>query len=198
MHYPHPFIAIDTETGGTLPSRHALLSIGATLYIPDSMEMSCSWISRYILPAEGKTIDPEAAAINGYTPERWTEREAVPLEEAMIDFHHWLKKCYDEHPTTRLLAHNAGFDKAFLEEAAAMTGISLPVSHAWRCSMQLFGHLMDQGIVPEGSLKLSRLAAMSGQVQTEIHTALYDADIAYHGYLWLLKTEADHYATPRQ
>lgn len=200
MIYPHPLIALDTETGGTLPSRHALLSIAATHMLPSHQN---SWppyavFSRYILPADGKTIDPEAAAINGYSPERWAELGAVPLQDAMQDFEGWLKSAYEAHPTARLLAHNAGFDKAFLDEAAAMTGVRLPVHHAWRCSMQLFGHLMDQGILPEGSLKLQRLAAMSGQEQPEIHTANNDADLTYHGYLWLLQTEADYHASARQ
>lgn len=197
MSYPHPLIALDTETGGTLPSRHALLSIAATLWLPNN-ELVWSY-TRYILPAEGKLIDPEAAAINGYTPERWAELGAVPLSHAMTDFKSWLVQTFEVHPTARLLAHNAGFDKAFLDEAAAITRVRLPVRHAWRCSMQLFGHLMDQGILPEGSLRLARLAEMSGQEQPAIHTALEDADLCYHGYLWLLKTEAAHHAqqTPR-
>jgi DNA polymerase III epsilon subunit-like protein len=192
MIYPHPLIALDTETGDTLPSRGALLSIAANLWLPDN---NLVWgYSRYILPAEGKIIQPAAAAKNGYTPERWAELGAVPLQEAMEDFEVWLKSTYEAHPTARLLAHNAGFDKAFLEEAASMTGISLPIRHAWRCSMQLFGHLMDKGILPEGTLKLERLAELSGHKQHQIHTAHDDADLCYHGYIWLLKTEADHYA----
>jgi hypothetical protein len=65
--------------------------------------------------------------------------------------------------------------------------------------MQLFGHLMDKGILPEGTLKLERLAELAGlRPQGQIHTAHDDADLCYHGYIWLLITEADHYATPRQ
>lgn len=192
MPYPHPLIALDTETGGTLPSRHALLSIAAVHHVPGSPIVRR--FGRHILPAPGKIIDPEAAVINGYSPARWSENNAEFIEQAMRDFENWLVGIFEEYPTTRLLAHNAGFDKAFLEEAAAMTGIELPIRHAWRCSMQLFGHLMDQGILPEGSLKLQRLAAMSGQEQPEIHTASADADLTYHGYLWLLQTEADYYA----
>lgn len=196
MPYPHPLIALDTETGGILPSRHALLSIAAVPLLPPHQYPYRPDVAftRYILPAEGRLIDPEAAAINGYSPERWTELHAVPLAQAMLDFEDWLARTFAQHPTSRLLAHNAGFDKAFLDEAAAMTGVRLPIRHAWRCSMQLFGHLMDKGILPEGSLKLQRLAALSGQEQPAIHTALDDADLTYHGYLWLLQTEADYYA----
>jgi len=192
MHYPHPLIALDTETGDTLPSHGALLSIAANLWLPDNKLV---WgYSRYILPAEGKIIHPAAAAKNGYSPERWAELNAVPLQDAMEDFEVWLKSSYDAHPTTRLLAHNAGFDKAFLEEAAAMTGIELPIRHAWRCSMDKFGTLVDRGILPEGTLKLERLAKLSGHHQHDIHTAYEDADLCYHGYLWLLQQEANHYA----
>jgi DNA polymerase III epsilon subunit-like protein len=192
MHYPHPLIALDTETGGTLPSRHALLSIAANLWLAGNDNR---WgYSCYILPAEGKIVEPDAAAKNGYTPERWAELDAVPLQDAMINFEVWLKRIYKAYPTARLLAHNAGFDKAFLEEAAAMTGVDLPIRHAWRCSMDKFGTLVDRGILPEGTLKLERLAELSGHHQHDIHTSYEDADLCYHGYLWLLKTEAEHYA----
>lgn len=194
--YPHPIIALDTETGGTLPSRHALLSIAAVLFTPvnQAPPHPFTTFTRYILPELGKTIDAEAAAINGYTPEKWASLGAISLSDAMFDFEDWLRAVLEEFPTARLLAHNAGFDKAFLEESAAITAAKLPTRHAWRCSMQLFGHLMDKGILPEGTLKLQRLASLANRQQPAIHTALEDAYLCYHGYLWLLQTEATYYA----
>lgn len=59
------FIAIDTETGGTRPGKHALLSIAAVASWSDATFV------RHITPESqpGKEVDPEAARINGYTPE---------------------------------------------------------------------------------------------------------------------------------
>lgn len=152
-------IAIDTETGGTRSGRHALLSIGAVV----SWDTINTTFLRHLLPADGYTIEPEAARINGYTPELWSQRGAIPLDHAMSDLSHFLADAFRDRPQARLLAHNAGFDRAFLDEASVICGILLPIRHAWRCSMDKLGTLMDRGLIPEGKAKLDRLGELSGQ-----------------------------------
>jgi DNA polymerase III epsilon subunit-like protein len=92
-------IAIDTETGGTNPSKSALLSISACHLADRSKNFTV-----FIQPAEGLEIDAEAAAVNGYSPELWKERGAVPLLDALRRFKAWLPYSGNDP-----LAHNAGF-----------------------------------------------------------------------------------------
>ncbi len=70
-----PFIALDTETGGTRPGTHALLSIAAVASWRDEAFIV------YIEPGN-HLVDPAAARINGYTPELWDERGCLPLPAA--------------------------------------------------------------------------------------------------------------------
>ncbi len=184
-------IAIDTETGGTRSGRHALLSIGAVV----SWDTINTTFLRHLLPADGYTIEPEAARINGYTPELWSQRGAIPLDHAMSDLSHFLADAFRDRPQARLLAHNAGFDRAFLDEASVICGILLPIRHAWRCSMDKLGTLMDRGLIPEGKAKLDRLGELSGQwdpgQRQPVHDALHDALACLRGYQWLLRKEKE-------
>lgn len=186
---PH-YIAIDTETGGTRPGCHALLSIAAIAdWAPDMPEVI------YVTPESqpGKTIDPEAARKNGYTPERWAQRGAVDLKTAMIYLSTFLQDRFTAQPAALMLAHNAGFDRMILDEASAITGVRMPIRHAWRCSMDMLGRLMDRGLIPSGRANLDRLGELSGQwpvgQRPEIHEAAGDALACLRGYQWLLEKE---------
>jgi DNA polymerase III epsilon subunit-like protein len=107
------FIAIDTETGGTRPGRHALLSIAAY----------ASWDINpfivYLWPHEGYVVEAEAAQVNGYSEDLWRQRGAVSLLEGMAQLADWLEAKFKERRKALMLAHNAGFDRMFL--AAAWT-----------------------------------------------------------------------------
>lgn len=189
---PH-FIAIDTETGGIRPGAHALLSVAAVAGWAQHMPRMPLMI--YIAPESqpGKKIEPEAARKNGYTPELWAQRGAVDVKTAMIYLSTFLQDCFTAQPTARMLAHNAGFDRMFLDEAAAVTGVRMPLRHTWRCSMDKLGTLMDRGIIPDGSATLDRLGELSGQWEPGqrplIHEAAGDALACLRGYQWLLEKE---------
>lgn len=181
---PRHHIATDTETGGLYPSLHALLSIGAV----------CSWEPRetfgiYILPEPGKIITPEAIAKNGYTPELWEQSGAVTLAEAMTAYCSWLAARLAEQPEARMLAHGTAFDRGFLEEAARLTGHTLPGRHSWRDSMTLFGEVMDLGLVPHGPASLERLGELSGYwpagQRPAVHDPLDDSIACLEGHTWL-------------
>lgn len=187
-----PFIAIDTETGGTRPGQHALLSIAAVASWAVDMPAVI-----YITPESqpGKTVEPDAARINGYTPARWAERNATTITTAMVMLSDFLTDRFAAQPGALMLAHNAGFDRMFLDEAAAVAGVRLPIRHAWRCSMDKMGCLMDRGIIPAGNLKLDRLGELSGQwapgKRPKIHEADADALACLRGYQWLLQKEKE-------
>lgn len=192
------FIAIDTETGGTRPGRHALLSIAA--YASWDLENP---LILHLWPAdESYVVEPEAAKINGYTPELWKERGAMWIFDAMATLADWLAARFRERPRTLMLAHNAGFDRMFLDEASHFTGIRMPIRHAWRCSMDKMGCLMDLGMIAPGKVNLDRLGVLSGQWpeggRPAVHEAGADALACLRGYLWLLDKERQEIGTLRQ
>jgi DNA polymerase III epsilon subunit-like protein len=137
-------------------------------------------------------IDPEAARVNGYTEEGW--RIALSLDHAMGAFRNWLAWRPKEIEEVSPLAHNAGFDRAFLDWAEICTGISLGLTHRWRCSMAVLAFLQDMGLCTprygEGqpSCSLDALCALSGQERPAgAHDALVDAECALRGYVWMVR-----------
>ena len=192
------FIAQDTETGGFYPAVNALLSIGAC----------CSWSPetfRVYITLEsqpGKSVEPSAAAVNGYSAEEWESRGAVPLAVAMNQYISWIAARKAERRKAKFICHNLEFDRSHLREAERLTGLEIPHRHDWRCSQILFGSLMDKGAVEEGSAGLERLGELSnfwgkGQ-RPKTHDSLFDAQACLHGYLWLLEVEQCEENTLRQ
>lgn len=180
-------IAIDTETGGLYSSIHALLSVAVVT----------SWeaepLTIYVLPEPGKVIDARAAEVNGYTPELWEARGAVPLHRGLLQLGAYLKDLFCEKRGAALVAHHAAFDKGFLDEACRPFDIQLPGRYDCDCSMWLMGRLIKKGRVPPGPCSLNRLGDLSGFWQKEKrsvhHDAAQDARACLHGYQWLASLE---------
>lgn len=178
MHHEH-FIAIDTETGGLDATECALLSIAA---VP-------SWdappFSIHILPV-GR-IEPKAAEVNGYTPELWAQRGAVPPKVAAFEFQRWL---YQHDLLLRdVAAHNAGFDALFLLALQQRTGVDLCLPGIWHCTKIKLQALREDGILPPGDNHLNDLGRLCGfwdlEPRATHHDALQDARCVKHGLAWL-------------
>lgn len=180
---PQDIIAIDAETGGFYPSIHPLLAVSL---VP-------SWTMEpftvYIEPLALETIDEQAAKVNGYTHQRWLERGAVPLPIAMSRLNAAMAQLKNERPGAIIVAHNAGFDRGFIDEAYRQCDIESPHRYIWRCSMQLMAFLMDIGQIPRGGLSLARLGELSGQWpaggRPAVHEASADAIACLRGYQFL-------------
>lgn len=172
------YIYLDTETGGLFPAVHALLSIGAVAPNGDSFHRFITVESQ-----PGKSVDPEAVKVNGYTPEEWARRGARPLAVVIEDLREWLAG----YPGLPIVAHHEGFDRGFLMEAERVTGVVMPHRDGWRCSQRLMLELMDLGLVPEGSARLDRLAELAGVGidRGAVHDALVDAMVTRAGHEWL-------------
>lgn len=185
-------IGLDTETGGIYPAINPLLSIAL---IP-SWEAPETTI--YVLPEPGKVIDAEAAAINGYTAELWAERGAVPLHRALLMFGLSLQHLLAEKKEARLVAHNAGFDRSFLEEATRNYQVELPGRYQWECSMMEMGSLINDGVIPPGGRSLARLGELAGLWpvgdRPATHDVTEDARAALQGYRWLRKQRGHAFA----
>jgi len=176
-------IAIDTETSGLDPATDFILALGA-------VTANGATFKRYIHPPRDwlgrrKKVGAGACAVNGYTPELWNRRGAVEDVQAALSFALWLKSVKKEG-ARRPLAHNAGFDRAFLDAFSDQTNTHFPLNHRWECSMAALTFAQRAGIVRPGPASLDHLARISAQERPTVHDALADAKVSLHGYAHLL------------
>lgn len=112
------------------------------------------------------------------------------MQTAIVQFYTWIAKRIEERPDALLVCHHVAFDRPFLAESAATLDVGeLVHRNRWRCSQNKFSDLMDSGHIPAGSASLDRLTQLSGwpHPRAQSHNALQDAQIALHGYQWLLE-----------
>lgn len=178
-------IAIDTETGGFEPAANALLSI-ALVQLDDAL-MPVRDLELHILPEPNRTIEEGAAKINGYTPERWAERGAIPLRDAFLRVDAWLREVGAEG--AQALAHNAPFDYRFVAHSEGLLGMRLPLVTPWICSCSAFKAACPRLLLRPLNHKLETLARLSGHWGPDFvrgdHGAKEDALACAAGYRWL-------------
>lgn len=176
-------IAIDFETTGLDPAQDTILSIGV-------VTASGATFRRYVHPPRTwlgmrKKVGAGASRVNGYTPALWAERGAVEEVHAAASLALFLGTVKKEG-ASRPLAHNAGFDRSFLDALSRRTGVIFNIGHRWECSMAALSFAQRAGIAPRGPCSLDHLAEISGQARPEIHEALADARVCLLGYQHLI------------
>jgi DNA polymerase III epsilon subunit-like protein len=173
-------IAVDVETGGLYAGTNPLLQIGA--FTADGARFE-----QKILPIDGMVIERAAAKKNGYDPDVW-KSEGVPLLEAMRNFRDWCAKVKRESGSRVCLAHNAGFDRGFLDWAQGRVRVALPLPHRWECSMGALATFIRMGFLEwdGGGCSLDSLCKRAGIRRPEPHDALQDAVATLRGYAWML------------
>lgn len=174
-------IYIDVETGGFDRKKHALIEVGWALL--DAGLQPITGDSICILPEPGFEVTSGAADINGYTPEIWEERCAVPLATARERIHQVLSP-YAGLPK---LAHNAAsMDKPWIEHYFPFLS---PPGSSWVCSKEMLRkYLKRQGIaVEKGSLTLDNLCKIAGYHRVDRHSAMEDSYAGAAGTAWLAK-----------
>ena len=187
--------ALDFETTGLTPGTHGLVSIGASCWLDRARGVT--WNFRgLVLPHENCAIEPRAIEINGYNREKWIAQGAVPINEALAWLVRWLDavrgKITREGPLADLtpLAHNAAFERKWLEWTEEKAGMPIGFNHRWACSQTAFQFLMDAGNLPAGSSSLDRLGALAGlwpaAGRGPVHDAADDAAAALKAYHWLM------------
>lgn len=105
----HNLISVDIEAAGSIPSQHALLSIGAcTLTQPQQTFYA------ELIPDKDE-FDAQALQVHGLDPQQLKDN-GLPPEEAMQQFADWLKTNLPPGEKPIMLAFNAPFDWMFIHD----------------------------------------------------------------------------------
>lgn len=162
----------DSETGTLDPSTGDMLEVGVILTDPKGkiLEEYCA----KVFPE--KPVDPKAAAVNGYSEEKWAV-EAIPLDHAMI-------KMMSMARNAVFVSHNNVFDWGFFSVAMGRRMMRYPGPYHKVDTVALSLPLLLSGKVP--NIKLATLTEYFGIAHENAHTALADVRACYHLYMKLM------------
>lgn len=159
---PFSYVVVDTETTGLDPNRDELLEIGAVRVVGGKV------VSEFSTFVCAKRINQKAARINGIT--RAMVKDAPAADEAVSMFAEFAGNSI-------LLAHNASFDKSFLEAVR-----KLP--NDWIDTLDLAKIVVPGG---RGGRKLSDLCERYGVSNDSSHRALSDCRATSLCYLAMVR-----------
>jgi DNA polymerase-3 subunit epsilon len=181
----HPYLFVDTETGGLDPGRHSLLSIGLVLGDVGEVRHSLELFLRH----DTYAVDGAAMKVNriDLAKHHGAAMDAGTLMAVLDVFLDQFFPCKSE--PIFLVGHNVAFDRAFLEAFWKQMGRAFEprFSHRLIDTHSLAAGLRDAGRLPIASLTSTALFAHFGiEVPEEKrHTALGDALATFELY-WRL------------
>lgn len=171
-------LVIDTETGGTDPRRHSLLSIAGVVW--NAGEIGPSIALEVVEPIV--VTDPEALAINRIDLQHH-QATGMPSALAAARLEAFVRKAFADElrkgERVVLAGHNVGFDVGFLKRLWEMSALDYDALFSHRvldlASVVRFLHLADLVDTPNASS--SEAFAFFGVEPEEArrHTALGDA-----------------------
>ena len=153
-----PVFTLDFETTGLDPHQDRVLEVG--------LAGARSYAS---LVSDAPASSPAALAVHGIAP-RLARQEGRPGRRVLED----LLELLGPGPV-RIAAHNAAFERAFLEAWAAREGGTLPEIH-WHCTLDEARELCPEASVGKS---LESLAARFGWRSDRPHRAGTDAGLAW-------------------
>lgn len=170
-----PLVFVDVETGGLDPERCALLSVAAVQTDPLAEKVLFTYAAK-VIPYAGLEITREAAGVNGWTPESWTdalaENVVLPYVANIIQGCAWV-------------GQNPRYDIDFLTAAFKRWGRKL--SFGWRNPIDtsnLAWPMLKAGLIDD--CKLATVARALGEEQKVPHTAADDVDLTLRIYRRLM------------
>jgi len=169
-------VAVDVETAGFDPQRHALLEIAAVMIRMDAD----GWlepapvVACHVLPFIDAELDPQALAFTGIDPYH-PFRDAVSEHDALQRILTPIRKAVAAHGCNRaiLVGHNAHFDLAFLKAACARVHFKHNPFHAFSVldTVSLAGLMYGQTVLA----KAVQCAGLCWE-HASAHSAIYDAE----------------------
>lgn len=169
-------VIVDVETGGVNAQTDALLEIAAVIVRMDWQGdlRPAGTLAHHVQAFPGARLDPASMAVNQIDPDH-PFRFAVPEREALEAIFREVRREMRETGCTRaiLVGHNAFFDQAFLNAAAARTKIKRNPFHPFSS----FDTVTLAGLA-YGQTVLARALNAAGIPwnEREAHSAIYDAE----------------------
>ncbi len=116
---PIKYFAFDTETTGLHPHKGDQIISLAYMLLDEHLQQVVS-ANLFVQPTV--PVSPEAAKINGYTPELWAERGAITQRELALH----LVRVFRQYSVSWAypLGQNVGFDVSFLEALMEAQGVT--------------------------------------------------------------------------
>lgn len=124
-------VVVDFETGGFEPARHALLEVACVFvrFDGDQLEPVNTW-AQAIEPYPGSLLDPASLKVTGIDPED-PARGAIEEFDALSELFQQVRREVKAQGCHRaiMVAHNASFDQAFLNEAITRAALKRSPFH---------------------------------------------------------------------
>lgn len=140
---------LDVETTGLTPGYHEMIDIG--LILTDLEGVEVARLFRRVLPPHPERLSPGAAAVNGFSTERWEQLGAEPVEAVVEEVSRFVRSAADGRMIL-LTAYNVWFDAAFLD-------------HLYRAADRDWRELQQEGRVSYHLLDLPSMAWSMGYRQ---------------------------------
>lgn len=139
-------VSVDLETSGRNHRYHEILEIAAIRVDPHTYQERSRFVAK-VRPT--MPVDPEAAAINGYTPEGW--RDAISLDEG-------LRGLFPIIEGARWVGSKPDFDFGFVETNARACGRAMPelATHRLVDVSAMAEPLIVAGAIKSGGLEALR------------------------------------------
>lgn len=174
------FVALDIETTGLDVNAHEIIEIGCVLFCFDQKKKIFKVESEFDIKVKPQFIeraDKTSLKVNKYKPEDW--KDAGTLQAALKVLNKKLKG-------RTMVAHNAVFDYAFLNNAFTRSNIENTLHyHVLDTLSMAFIVLHD---TDARQLSLRYLCQYFGIENKKAHTALADARATYELYVKLFAT----------
>jgi len=164
----------DSETGGLSNHEHDMVEMACVVTDPSGETVLHEYAAK-VFPR--KPVDPRAAAVNGYSKEKWAS-EAVDVDTAMV-------KMLTLARDSVFVAHNTPFDWGFFSAALAARGGRWPGDYHKIDTVALATPFLKAGLVP--NVKLVTLSAFFDVPHDDAHSALGDARACRGVYLAMMK-----------
>jgi DNA polymerase III epsilon subunit-like protein len=160
----------DLETSGLKPWEHEIIEIAAVRVNGKTLEIK-SQISVKVKPKG--PVSPEAARINGYTPEKWVD--ALSLD-------HGLKLLFPQIEGARWAGSNPSFDRQFVQQGCKKTNLDFPKLSTFRMidTNAMIEPWIFHQIIPHAGL--DELIKLFGLPPRGEHSALSEALLALEVY----------------
>ena len=158
---------LDTETGGVTPGKDPVIEIATIL--TDHQFHEIDRIEMKVQLRPGDVVQPEAARVNGYTPEAWA-KEARPFGEWKA----WLSRRVPYGSVAIPVGHNVGFDRDMIDLGYYKPQFC-PLSYRKIDTLTLAMCLRLSGSIHVADVKLGTVAKALGIEHANAHGAMSDA-----------------------